>query len=109
MPRGILVVQSAPVDPSREEDYNAFYGEVHLPELRQIPGVVRATRYRLSQVQQPNADRSYPYLAVYELEADDFSTVFDEMRRRAAEGILSTSDAILRDPPPRSSFYEAID
>jgi hypothetical protein len=106
MPRAVLVVQTRPSDPSREDDFNRWYDETHIPEVLAIPGIVGARRYRLSETQQVNGDRSYPYLAVYDLDADDLDTVVDELRRRMVDGTIHPTDALERTPPPRTSIYE---
>ena len=56
----------------RDEDFNQWYDERHVPEvLDQVPGFLAATRYRLDPAQregQPPAP--YEYLVVYECEED---------------------------------------
>ena len=48
-----------------EPTFNAVYDSEHLPLLKAVPGVLRATRYR-------NASPTYPrYIAAYELESRD--------------------------------------
>jgi hypothetical protein len=106
MPRAVFVVQTRPSDPSREDEYNRWYDETHIPEVLAVPGIVGARRYRLSERQQTTADRSYPYLAVYDLDADDLATVVDELGRRVADGTIHLTDALERTPPPRTSIYE---
>jgi len=47
MPKGLMVVQSRPSDPEREDEYNEWYSHTHLPEIRAVPGFVAARRYKL--------------------------------------------------------------
>jgi hypothetical protein len=47
VPKGILVVQSRPSDPSREGEFNEWYADTHIPEVCAIPGIVSARRYKV--------------------------------------------------------------
>jgi hypothetical protein len=59
--RGIFLVYTD-VDPTHEEEFNAWYSTEHLPELLSLPGFLDAARYI--------AYKGVPkYLAVYELES----------------------------------------
>ena len=44
--RALLVVLSGPVAPEREDTYNDWYTNVHLPDVLAVPGYVRAARYK---------------------------------------------------------------
>lgn len=50
------------VEPAREADFNAWYDSEHMPGLAQVPGTVRAQRFR-------NASGSPRYHACYDLVA----------------------------------------
>ncbi len=53
-------VVEADVAPEHEQEFNAWYGREHLPGLAQVPGTIRASRYR--------RDWGSPaYLACYDL------------------------------------------
>jgi hypothetical protein len=112
MPRGVLIAQTRPSDPSREEEYNHWYSRVHVPELLAIPGFVGARRYKVSEGSPGGvtvgAD-GYPYIAVFELEADDLDGVIGELGARAADGRMQLTDAIEVDPPPILTVYELIE
>lgn len=67
-----LVVWTNPV-PGRDAEYNAWYNDIHLPEVLAVPGYVAATRYELSPEprRMPGVEEYVPaqrYLAIYELE-----------------------------------------
>ena len=51
-----------------EAEFNRLYDAVHLPGLRQVPGVRNAYRYRLETT---NADGFPRYMAVYEIDSPD--------------------------------------
>jgi hypothetical protein len=105
-----MVVESKPADPSREDAFNKWYSEVHLPDVRAIPGFVAARRYRLhtSGGGEPDAD-THTYLAVYEVEADDLTGPAAELRRRGAAGEAKRSSAVGMNPAPLVRFYEFIE
>jgi hypothetical protein len=104
MARGIVVVRSRPVSPEREDEFNAWYGGVHLRELLAVPGFVSARRFRrVSGAEAPE------YLAVYEVEADDLAAPMRELRRRSAAGETTPGDALQTDPPPEVVLYELLD
>lgn len=66
LPEFLLMVDSQ-VNPQVEDDWNAWYDEVHLPEITACPGFVRSARY----VADDGETRRY--LALYEL--SDLSAV----------------------------------
>lgn len=64
--RALLIVRSQVV-PAREDEYNRWYNEVHLRDMRNVPGVLSARRY-VALLDEPK------YAAVYELESEDVLT-----------------------------------
>jgi hypothetical protein len=91
MAKGIILVESYPSSPDREQEYNTWYDEVHLPELVALDGIVSARRLR-------PVDGTGPYVALYEIEGDVLQAVLDNMIANA--GKLTMSDALLLDPAP---------
>jgi hypothetical protein len=72
MTKSIWMVTTRCSDPSREDEFNRWYDEVHLPDLLKVPGLAAAERYRLHE-RAPgfggDSDASRPtYLALYEFE-----------------------------------------
>jgi hypothetical protein len=64
------MVTSRCKDPAREEEFNKWYDEVHLPDILSTPQFVAAQRYKLAgppSKSEPEAT----YLAIYEIEGDD--------------------------------------
>ncbi|KPM51074.1 hypothetical protein CcI49_10115 [Frankia sp. CcI49] len=110
MAKGVFVVQSHPVSPEREDEFNKWYSEEHIPDILEIPGFVSAKRYRLRDAGHLTADpAARAYLTVYEIEADDLGAPLLEMAARSAEGRVRRSSSVQVDPPPVRSFYELID
>jgi len=106
MPKGIMVVQSSPSDPSREDEYNDWYDNTHLPEVLAVPGFVSARRYKVFGGAGPS---QHAYLAVYELEADDLTAPVRELRARSASGGTTKRDLPPLGPPPVVTIYELLD
>ena len=38
MPKVVLIVHSRPVEPSREDEFNKWYDEVHIPDVTSVLG-----------------------------------------------------------------------
>jgi len=53
----------------REDEYNAWYNDIHLPEVLDVPGFIAAKRFRV--LPAPDRPASHRYLAIYEIESDD--------------------------------------
>lgn len=97
MAKGIMYVESRPSSPEREQEYNTWYDEVHIPQLLMLDGIVAARRLR-------PVDGQGPYIAIYELEGDDLQAILDNMIANA--GQLNMSDALLLDPAPVPKLFE---
>lgn len=80
--KGIMVVESEPVDPDAEDEYDRWYREVHIPELLAVPGFAGARRYRIRRDLGQGESPKPRFLTVYELEADDLAAPFTAMRAR---------------------------
>jgi hypothetical protein len=110
MPKGILIVQSQPSDPSCEDAYNEWYSRTHIPEVCAVPGFVGARRYRVREAGRLKVDPTAPrYIAVYELEADDLEATVRELSAHSADGRISKSDVIEMDPRPVVTLYELVE
>ena len=96
MPKGLLLVFSQPVSADREAEYNDWYDNVHLHDLVAVEGVASASRYRVSnsQLLPDAAPDGPPYLAVYEIEADDPAAVLAAIREGGASGAFRLGDTL---------------
>jgi len=86
MDKIVFVVDSNCADPAREDEFNEWYNNTHVPDLLETPGVVRGTRYeRLDP-----AEGQAKYLTIYEIETDDFPALVkaatENMEKKKAEG-----------------------
>ncbi|HEY7294404.1 MAG TPA: hypothetical protein VH916_05145 [Dehalococcoidia bacterium] len=72
--KALLLVKTACSDPAREDEFNRWYDDVHVPDVTSVPGVIRAQRYKLDG-QPSKTEPEAQYLAVYEFDTDDTRTV----------------------------------
>ncbi|MFE4966124.1 hypothetical protein [Streptomyces sp. NPDC056660] len=93
MARGLLYVETWPSAPEREAEYHAWYEEVHLPEVVSLDGFVSARR--LAPV-----DGKGPFVALYEMEADDLQAAVDNLQGAVERGELRMSDSLQTTPAP---------
>ncbi|MGW6332954.1 hypothetical protein [Nocardia rhamnosiphila] len=93
MARGILYVETWPSAPEQEAEFHRWYDEVHLHEVVAFDGFIGARRL-------VPVDGRGPFVALYEIEADDLQAVVDNMVKVHAEGGLRMSDSIRTDPGP---------
>jgi hypothetical protein len=91
----VWLVFTKPVE-GREQEYNEWYDEVHLPDVAAVPGVRAAQRYVLGpERRSPGVTPPHSYLAVYEIDGDP-DVVFPEITRRIDSGEMKLSDALDR-------------
>jgi hypothetical protein len=93
MSKAVLIVYTNPISPQRDDDFNKWYDEVHLPEILATDGFIAAARYRLSDARIKGMDTpNHRYAAVYELDADDLQNAIDKLLHSA--GDLDMGDSI---------------
>ncbi len=89
MAKWIRVVESNCTDAAREAEFHEWYNKVHLPDMLETPGIIRATRYEAVEPSEGEAR----FLAVYEIETDDIDELMkvshDNIARKRAEGRMS--------------------
>ena len=109
MAKYLLFAHTDCADPSREEEFNDWYDNIHVPDALQTPGMIRATRWVNVD---PESNQRTKYLAMYEIETDDIkkfdATMTEVMKRARAIGRIS--DLIIMDPkyPRIRPFYRQI-
>lgn len=91
MARYTFVVLTNPAE-GKEEEFNRWYDEVHVPEVLMVPGFTGASRHRVAPLSE--AASAHRYLALYEMETDDPSAVLAELHRRVGAGEIAMSDAL---------------
>lgn len=93
MPTYRLMVMTNPVA-GREDEYNEWYTNVHLPDVVKIPGIVSAQRFSRSEVQRPGAEYPWGYLAIYDCETDNPQAIIDELNARRDTELMRMTDAL---------------
>ena len=81
-----MIAYTNPVE-GREDEYNKWYDEVHLPEFSALPGVVSGRRFKV------DGDKPAAYAAVYELSTEP-KNVFAAFGEALKNGSIHMSDAI---------------
>jgi len=82
-----LIVLSNPTS-GKEAEFNDWYDNTHVPDVLDVPGVVRARRYKVL------SESEWSYAAIYELDCDNPATLIHEMSSRIEAGTMVMSDAI---------------
>lgn len=97
MARRLMVIMSNAVE-GRDEDFNDWYDNVHLPAICSIEGVVSAARYEIDD------DDAAPhrYMTIYEIDREG-AAVMDQIVKGMASGEVVISDSL--DPSTGSSTF----
>ena len=107
MPRYLCVVFSDCKDPAREEEFNDWYSNTHIPDMLQVPGMISATRWE-GMGKKEGLQRKY--MAIYELETDNLDE-FDANVRKQGMWTMEHgrfSDLPVFDPPNIPRMYKQI-
>jgi hypothetical protein len=81
-----LIVYTSPVA-GREDDFNAWYDDVHLAEFSALPGVISARRFKVE------GNGPAAYAAAYEL-SEHPDQVLAAMNRAVKDGTMHMTDAL---------------
>jgi hypothetical protein len=100
MEKGIMFVESRPVSPEVAAEYHAFY-EKRLQEIVAMDGFVAARRYEPVQ-------HVGPFVAIYDIEADDLERVRASLVEASARGELPLTSAMQTDPKPATRLFRQI-
>ena len=94
MTRHVLLVLSNAAN-GRDDEFNDWYTNVHLPDVLAVDGFVAAQRFRLADAQlQPDRPAPHRYLAVYDIEADDPSAPLQALLSGVMSGAIPLSDTL---------------
>lgn len=81
MPKVKMLVYTNALE-GKDEEFNRWYDNIHIPEVLQLSKSVAAQRFRLSDA-QPGDPEPHRYLAIYEFEVDS---------KEAYESITANTD-----------------
>lgn len=90
MARYLFVGHSSPVQ-GREDEYQDWYLNRHLPAMLQCMGVVSVRRFKPADAQLPGRTPQHQYLAIYEIETEAAADFVKDMISRAISGQLPSS------------------
>jgi hypothetical protein len=93
MSRCVSIALTNPVE-GREQEFNEWYDNQHVPDVLALPGCVSAQRFKLTGVQMPNRPCPFQYLAVYEFETDDLEAAVAATVERGGTAAMPRSDAV---------------
>lgn len=94
-------------DPAREAEFNDWYDNIHLPDMLEVPGMIKATRWMSARPAEGDRRR---YLALYELETDNLEEFDAKVRERGMRTVEEGrfSDLPVFDPPNVPRVYRQI-
>lgn len=82
-------------EPGAEQEFDRWYDEVHLEDVIAVPGITKATRFRiLSQGPAAFETPVWYSIALYEIDSDDPQAVISEINKRWQNGQMSISEAL---------------
>ena len=86
MERWLFTVESNCSDPAREQEFNDWYDRVHVPDILETPGFVRAARYENTNPSEGQGK----FVAMYEIETEDLAQTLaaftEKLNSKAAQG-----------------------
>lgn len=90
MARYKMLVLSRPTE-GMEAEYNDWYQNTHIQQIVSLPGFISAQRFKLAVNMLDNA---YPYMAIYEIEADDVEAAYQALQNAAGDGSMVMSPTL---------------
>lgn len=88
-----FVVLSNPT-PGMEDEYNKWYNETHMREVVAVSGIDTAQRFKIHEESlRPGVNPAHKYLAIYEIETNDISSVMEDLRSRPGTPAMFISEA----------------
>lgn len=105
MAKYTFVVMTNAVE-GQDEEFNAWYDEVHIPDVLQVPGFVAAQRFRLAAM-NPAQNFGHRYLSLYEVETDDLDKARQALSERAGTPAMLISPTLDRGAAS-AAYFEPI-
>jgi hypothetical protein len=88
----LLVLSNA--RPGRDDEYNKWYNEEHIPALRKISEYVSSQRYRNAREGNSKADApSWRYMTLYTFKTDDISELMARLSGTLGTGSMPLTDS----------------
>nr|WP_255564674.1 hypothetical protein [Candidatus Mycobacterium methanotrophicum] len=89
------------MSPDRDAEYHKWYNDNHLAEICSVDGVVSARRFAPT-------DGNGLFIAIYELDCDDFDSVVQRLGELGASGKMSSLELLNMQTPPIPKRYRQI-
>ena len=101
MAKAVLIVTSSPASPEQESDFNRWYDEVHVGQIKAaIPAITTVCRYKQLDVEQAGGPARY--VAVYEMDSEDIPAALAALDAAMTAGNVSPTDTMdLTVAPPQ--------
>ncbi len=92
----IQIVFSNPL-PGRDDEFNEWYDNVHIPELLAVPGMLSAQRYEIRDAEiyhmEGGAVPEHRYALIYEMEGD-VDAIMNKIQQGVADGKINMADCL---------------
>ncbi|MEX2254831.1 MAG: hypothetical protein WEC34_05290 [Acidimicrobiia bacterium] len=111
MPKGIFLALSNPTSDDVHDEFNQWYDDVHAKEVLALDGVNSCRRFKLasSQIMPGDDAAGRQYLALYEVEVDDWTKFAEQMQAGFGDGrITINADVLQLDPMVMTMVFEEI-
>lgn len=111
MPKGIFLALSNPASDDVHDDFNQWYDDVHVKEVLALDGVQSCRRFKRasSQIMPGDDAAGRQYLALYEVEVDDWAKFSEAMMSGFAEGRITINPDLLQlDPMVMTMVFEEV-
>lgn len=77
----VNLVENNCVNPSKENEFNAWYNDIHLPDVLETPGFLSATRYEMKEYR----DGRGKFFAIYEIASSNIEETMTVRREKRVE------------------------
>lgn len=92
----IQIVFSNPLE-GKDDEFNEWYDNVHIPELLAVPGMLSAQRYDLRDAaiyhMEGGAEPEHRYAIIYEMEGD-VDAILNKIQEGVASGKIHMADCL---------------
>jgi hypothetical protein len=112
MPKGVFLALTNPTTDDVHDEFNQWYSDVHVKEVLALPGVNSCRRFKLasSQIMPGDDAAGRQYLALYEIDVDDWQSFSDSMVAGFTDGTITVNpDVMQMDPMVMTMVFEELD
>jgi hypothetical protein len=99
MAKYLFVAQSDCIEANKEEEFNRWLEEIHIPDIFKTSGIVKATRYVNTD---PATNKRPKNMVVYEIETDDIKKFDVELNKVIKE--VEAAGRILNSMVPERAY-----